>query len=234
MIANYEMYEEFVNEITRKVPLIKTDQLALMLSNYFKQPLETIDPVMLALYRNTAIIMTADGWSMTVGEYIKLTGDRFLQRRNSEEMEEDELERFPNMDDVCSKINKPLSKAMWLVADMLPDSKNFMLASSPWAVVFETEATEEKPTLLYQITYIGKGHEITGTEMLKVLPKIPSNKVKRVLRRICILEDESYAFRVPYVGFSHIVVIDHSRVNHFRVIDHRVGDEKWKDDPYHA
>ena len=187
MIANYEMYEEFVNEITRKVPLIKTDQLALMLSNYFKQPLETIDPVMLALYRNTAIIMTADGWSMTVGEYIKLTGDRFLQRRNSEEMEEDELERFPNMDDVCSKINKPLSKAMWLVAEMLPDSKNFILASSPWAVVFETEATEEKPALLYQITYIGKGHEITGTEMLKVLPKIPSNKVKRVLRRICIL-----------------------------------------------
>ena len=40
MLDNYEEYEEFVKDITRTVPLIKTEQLKLMIANYFNQPLE--------------------------------------------------------------------------------------------------------------------------------------------------------------------------------------------------
>ena len=231
MIDRYEDYEDFVKDLTRTVPLIKTEQLKLMIANYFSQPLESVDSVMFALQRNEVILMSVDGWSMTTGQYIRLTGDRFMQQRNI--LNDDVFNRLPKMDRICRDVNRPLSKALWLVADMLPDSKDFIIASQPWAVAFVTEEKKKRPSCLYEITYIAKGYEYNRCEMLKELPKIKSNHVKDGLRRICILDDEGYAFRVPYIGFSYIVVIDHSRENHYRVIEKRGAVERWKDDPYH-
>ena len=231
MLENYEEYADFVKHITQTVPLIKTEQLKLMIANYFNQPLESTDSVMFALQRNSIVLMSVDGWSMTTGQYIRLTGDRFLQQRNIHN--EDEYNRLPKMDNICREVNRPLSKAMWLVANMLPDSKDFILAAQPWAVAFVTEEKEGRLSCLYEITYIARGYEYTRSEMLKELPKIKSNHVKDGMRRICILDDEGYAFRVPYIGFSHIVVIDHSKENHYRVVETRDLKERWKDDPYH-
>ncbi len=232
MIDKYEEYEDFVKDLTRTVPLIKTEQLKLMIANFFNQPIESTENIMLALQRNDVVLMSVDGWSMTPGYYIRLTGDRFMQQRNNV-LNEDEYNRLPKMNDRCRSVNRPLSKALWLVADMLPESKDFIIASQPWAVAFVTDETESKPSRLYEITYIAKGYEYNRCEMLKELPKIKSNHVKNGLRRICILDDEGYAFRVPFIGFSHIVVIDHSRENHYRVVETRDAKERWKDDPYH-
>ncbi len=233
MIERYEEYEEFVKHITRTAPLIKTEQLKLMIANYFSQTLESTDAVMFALQRNQTILMSQDGWSMTVGQYIRITGDRFLQGRNSYGASTDEFNRLPNMNDKCSVINKPLSESLWIIADMLPDAIDFSLAASPWAAAFTSRATDDRPSHLYEIAFIEEGYEFTRTEMLKIQPKITSNHVKNGLVRICILEDESYAFRVPYIGFTHIVTIDHSKPTHYRIVETRKGMDRWKDDPYH-
>ena len=231
MLEQYEEYESFVKDITRTASLIKTDQLRLMIANYFNQPFETTENVMLALQRNNVVLMSVDGWSMTVGQYMRLTGDRFLQARNS--YNSDSYNRLPSMDARCRDINRALSKSLWLVADMMPDAKDFVIASQPWAVAFVTEPTEKRASCLYQITYVSKGHEFTRSELLKSLPKISSNHVKDGIRRICILDDGDYAFRIPYIGFSHIVEIDHTQKRHYRVVETRTGKDKWKDDPYH-
>ena len=233
MIEHYEEYEEFVKHITRTAPLIKTEQLKLMIANYFSQTLESTDTVMLALQRNQIILMSQDGWTMTVGQYIRITGDSFLQRRNSYWAPTDEYNRIPNMNSRCSIINRPLSESLWIIADTLPDSLDFSLAASPWTVAFTSKPTEDRPSHLYEIAFIEKEYEFTRTEMLKIQPKITSNRVKNGLIRICILEDESYAFRVPYIGFTHIVTIDHSKSTHYRIIETRKGKDRWKDDPYH-
>lgn len=232
MIDRYAEYEDFIKHIIRTVPLLKTEQLKIMISRYFGQSLDSTDAVLFALQRNLVIMMSQDGWSMSVGQYMRITGDSFLQGRNSYGTIEDEHNRLPPMNDLCRDINRPLSECLWIVADMLPDSRDFLLASSPWIVAFTSIPSEDRPSLLYEITYIPEGYEITRTELLKNIPKISSNKVKKGLRRICIIEDESYAFRVPYNGFSHIVKIDHSRKNHYRIIETR-NDDRWKDDPYH-
>ena len=244
MIENYEEYEDFVKHVTRTAPLLKTEQLRIMISRYFGQTMESIDEVLFALQRNQAILMSSDGWTVTVGEYIKLTGDRFLRRRNNYEAygeTTDEYNRLIGMDDKCSDVNRPLSKALWLVADMMPDSIDFAICESPWVVAFatppytaeESPNGKEIPSLLYEITYIAKGYESTRTELLRVLPKIQSNHAKDGIRRICILDDPEYAFRVPYIGFSHIVTMDPTSPRHYRVIETRKKDIRWKDDPYH-
>ncbi|MBR2788189.1 MAG: hypothetical protein IKD94_03405 [Erysipelotrichaceae bacterium] len=232
MIEGYREYEDFVRHITRSVPLIRTEQLRIMISRYFSQSLDSTDVILFALQRNLVILMSEDGWSMTVGQYMRITGDNFLQGRNAYGAIEDELNRLPEMDNKCREINKPLSECMWIVADMLPDSRDFMIAASPWVVAFTSDPTEERASLLYEITYIPKGYEVTRTELLKNVPKITSNLVRKGLRRICIMEDESYAFRVPHNGFSHIIKIDHSRKNHYRIIETRSGEDRWRDDPY--
>ena len=239
MILDYNEYEDFVKKILRSVPLIKTEQLKLMISKYFAQDPETVDPILLALQSNQAILMTQDGWSMTVGQYIKLSGDRFLAARSSFKSTTDEFNRLPNMDDKCRKVNRPLSKALWLVADMMPDSVNFIIASSPWTVAFATIPTDTKRSLLYEIAYIDKGYEVTGTELLRRVPKIQSNTIKKSIVRICIIEDETYAFRVPYNGFAYVVKIDHSMPSHYRIIEQRTPsagvpkEKRWEEDPYH-
>ncbi len=239
MILDYNDYEGFVKKVTRSVPLLKTEQLMLMIAKFFNQDFETVEPILFALQRNQVILMTRDGWSMTVGQYIKISGDRFLVARSSFDSRSDEFNRLPNMDDKCRKINRPLSKALWIVADMMPDSADFIIASSPWTVAYATIPTENIASRLYEVAYIDKGYEVTGTELLKRVPKIQSNTVKNSIVRICIIEDEDYAFRVPHIGFAYIVKIDHDTPNHYRIVEDRTLEAnipkeiRWEDDPFH-
>ena len=239
MIEHYSEYEDFVRHITLTVPLIMTEQLKLMISKNFSQDIDTVDPVLLALQGNQIILMTQDGWSMTPGQYIKLTGDRFLVARNSWNSATDDLKRLPGMDDRCSRVNRPLSKCLWIVADMLPDSADFILAGPPFSVAFTTIPTEERPAYLYEIAYIDRGYETAGTELLRRIPKIKSNHVKKDIVRICVIEDEDYAFSVPWIGFSHIVKIDADCPGHYRIVEQRTMrqgislEERWRDDPFH-
>ena len=233
MINGFERYEEFVRHIIRTVPLLKTEQLRVMIAKYFSQPYESTEAIVFALQRNQVILMSKDGWSMTPGQYIRLTGDRFLRSPYSYAAGEARVYHLPDMNDICAKVNRPLSQCLWLIADMMPDSNDFMFTSSPWILAFVSNANEERPSRLYEITYIAKGYEVTETELLRNVPRITSNRVKEGLRRICIIEDETYAFRVPYVGFSHIVTIDHKRGNHYRIVELRKGKDRWKEDPFH-
>lgn len=239
MIEQYSEYEDFVKHITLTVPLIKTEQLKLMISKYFSQDINTVDTVLLALQGNQVILTTQDGWSMTPGQYIKLTGDRFLTARNSWTNETDELRRLPNMDEKCRKVNKSLSKCLWIVADMMPDSSGFILTGPPFSVAFTTVPTEKRPSYVYEVAYIDRGYEVVGAELLRRIPKTGSNHVKKSIIRICVIEDEDYAFEVPWIGFAYIVKIDHSRLNHYRVVEERTArkgislEERWKDDPFH-
>ena len=233
MIDKYELYEDFARHILRNVPLIKTEQLQLMIANQFQQDFDSVNDVMFALQRNQIILMTSDGWSMTVGQYIRITGDRFLRGRNSYDAPTDSLNRLQNMDGKCRKVNRPLSKSLWVVAEMLPDSANFIIAGSPWTVAFTSIPTEKRPSYLYQIAYIDKGYETTLAYLLRSLPSIESNHLRDSIRRICIIEEEEYAFKVPYIGFTYIVTIDHESPTHYRVVETRSGKDRWKEDPYH-
>lgn len=229
MLEGYENYKEFVKKVMTPMPVMRTDQLKLMISRYFNQNYDTVDEVIFAMKSSRIIIMTVDGWCMTIGEYLKLTGDYFLNTQN--EVADDEFRRYPPIEGKLKNIDRNIIDSLWLVADSMPESFDFAVTMYPFSVAYCTKPTEKKPSLLYQITVIRKGQEFTKSEMLKTIPPIQSKHVRDVIRRICILEDESYAFRVPYKGFSHILVLDKNEPSHLKLVEQRKDSvERWKDE----
>lgn len=230
MLAGYENYKEFVTKVMTPMPVMRTEQLKLMISRYFNQDYNHVDEVIYAMKASRIIILTIDGWCMTVGEYLKLTGDYFLTVEN--EIADDEYRRYPAMEGKLQRIDRNVIDSLWLVADSMPDSIDFALTMYPFSVAYCTKPSENKKSLLYQITVIRKGQEFTKSEMLKNILPIQNKYVRDCIRRICILEDESYAFRIPYRGFSHILVLDKNEPSHLRLVEQRSNsEERWKDEP---
>lgn len=228
MLDRFEEYKEFVTKITNIYPIMRTEQMKMMISRCFGQSIESTDEVLFAMKTSSILILSVDGWCMSLGEYRKLTGDYFLTKCSSED---DEYRRAPEVEGKLKYINRDVVDSLWLVADMMPKSENFILTNPPWTISFCTKAEANKSPLLYQITVIRKGEEYIKSEMLKTLPKITNDHIKESIRRIAILEDDSYAFMIPKVGFSHIVCIDENTPSKYKIVEKRTNVvDRWNDE----
>lgn len=117
---------------------------------------------------------------------------------------------------------------MDLVADLSPDSLNFALGSTPWYVQFMLPKMGNIPARLFQITKVRTGYEVPTQLMLLNLPRTTNNYIlKENIRRIAIVEDESTAKLVPFVGFNLICVMDENEKEGYRVIENRSIEEAW-------
>lgn len=227
MLENYEEYEQFAKHITYQVELMKLEQFRIMISKYFNQDYKSTINVVWALQRNNVILASDDGWVMTPGMYKALT--QSSASLPSAWASDEPGFRLTDMDRLCSKHNKALSVALWVVADMMPQSYQIMRGKNPWVISFTTEATEKYPATLYQITYIKAG-DLVRYEMLNAIPQVSKalDSVKPYIRRICIIEDESEAYLVPNgLGFRYIMLHDENEPKHYRVLETRNLEQMW-------
>lgn len=229
-ITGYENYREFVGKVLKVTPIMKTEQLKLMISNYFNQPLESVNEIVFALKSGHEIILSSDNWVMTVGKYRQLIGDKYFNYDTSSV--EGQYKLVSPVSKYLERLNMDVIKALWVVIDMMPRSEDYVVTSAPWALAFTTKPEGDKPGLFYEITVIRKGEEIQATELLKILPPIQSRHFRETTRRIALIEDPTYAWAVPYLGFSHILTLDESSETHYKVVEKRSEDERWKDMPY--
>lgn len=228
MLDRFEEYKEFVTKITNIQPIMRTEQMKIIISKCFGQPIETVDEVLFAMKASSILILSVDGWCMSLGEYRKLTHDYFLTKCSSDD---DEYRRASEIESKLKHVNMDVVDSLWLVADMMPKSENFILTNPPWTISFCTKAEENKSPLLYQITVIRKGEEYVKSEMLKTLPEITNKHIKDSIRRVAIIEDDSFAFMIPKIGFSHIVCLDDKSASKYRIIEKRTDTkDRWGDE----
>lgn len=247
MIAGLEGYETFVRSILKRVPLLKTEQLIKALVNNFEDiDKDVAKSILFAIQRRGYVMLSETGWAMTQAMYLGLTSDKFFDgviKNNAyripekiyqfgidKETEKNGPLKEITIEEEVHKNRLQLQKCMWLVIDMLPDSFDFVVTETPWNVVFVSEPSDDRDGLLYQITYIPSKNEDLHIEILKSLPKIEDKELRENIRRIAIMEDERHAWKLPYIGFSHICVIDDNEEAHYRILNTgRKREDMWKD-----
>lgn len=220
-------YENLIRSILRRVPLLKTRQLILCLKNcYSISKAESIHALIIA-QSHGYVMNSVDGYSMTSGQYVALTGDRFFDMVNYQS-DKCIIKPISSIRDFC---DRNLVDAMWIVADKMPQSIDFVVSNSPWFITFDTpiDSTNEIGCL-YQITNIPREKELVRLQLLRSLAPIQYKNMRKGIRRIAIIENEQHSFLIPRIGFSHIVAIDEEDEAGYRVVEKRAEEGRWDDE----
>ena len=250
MIYGMEEYESFVRNILQKIPLLKTEQLIKCLINSYNDIDEDVAKnILTAIQRRGYILLSSSGWAMTKRMYKTLSNDvRNIYVKQKNEVtglydpyfylgdtihvfsKDHSKETEKQIEDLISQKHKDIIDCMWIVADMMPESEDFSFGNAPWTLMFCTNATEKSSGKLFQIVKIPKKTEDSRIEMIKSWPKIKDKETLKNIRRIAIIEDENHAWKVLYLGFTHVIKINENLPKKYEVIgEPRTSKELWKD-----
>ena len=214
-------YENLLIDMMKKSSIYRLRQLVLCLTNSFAiSDKEALDAIYNA-QRNGYLLISTDGWVISKGLYQSMFDDKLFDK-----LVPIAKERIPfDINDYCREYRKDYVASLWLVADFMPDSKDFSECSFPFTYSFIKEG--KAANSLIEICYFAHEDAELMQEMLKIQPRIDSDSLKDRIRRIAIVEDKNDAIYVPYLGFSHIVKIDERRKDGVAVIEQRKKDERW-------
>lgn len=133
---------------------------------------------------------------------------------------------------------RDILKSMWIVADNLPDSKEFVVANLPWTIIFEEKVDtistvdgEEQTTTNWKVVEVAYFHN-EGERALAEIIRNKGNVYKEVrnsVHRIAMVENPEHAFLVPYYGFTEIFAEDKSTHRHIKLVERRNKEIAWKD-----
>ena len=241
-----EKYEKYVRNILNECPILYVRQIMNALQKTYPECNDRLcAEILKALQRKGRLYLTYDGFVITRGAYLDMTGDKkydYVDKngpvRVPEEMSVIKFEankvrtviKRGGVLDLMPRGYKDVLDAMWIVIDKMPNITELTRSNSPWIYSFIV-GVEGKDELLYQVTKFTKKNESLKAEMIKSLPKIKNEAARNSIRRIAIIENESHAWAVPYLGFKYICVIDDTVPAHFRVVEDglRKNEELWKD-----
>lgn len=214
-MPEFNEFERVLNEIVYYFNPCRTEQLILVLTNYFKNiTAKQAKDILYAYETNGHILLSTDGWAMTKGKYSQITGDS-----KEEFIKYEQNVRIGDMGatikQMCSSELKYVD-ALWVLIDMLPDSLDFSPMGKPFDIAFVSN------NKLFQVISIKKIAEDVKIAQLKSLPNNYDDDTKKNTVRIAILEDSTHAFKIPEgLGFRFILAIDNTKSNHYRVIEKR-------------
>lgn len=247
MIYNQDFYTEFISGILKRVPLLRSKQLTNALMNIDNEMTpELAWAVLYNIERCNHVLFSEGGWAMTLGMYRTLTHDKYLNGVDvkAEFKIQDRLAIYGNNgrepykyatpDELIAEMpngNKRLSilNSMWVVTDMLPASDEFVTDTGIWDVSFVTHPSEEsgKYPKLYEIIYISEKRENLICKQLSEMKMIDDKELQKPIMRIAILDNPEHAFKVPYIGFSHILTLDPDAKSGYYVVEKRPLEERW-------
>lgn len=219
----YDNFVEFFDSLLSRVQIIKKSQLALALVNYFDGIGLTDAHNIIQKYQTQGRLIIGDnGYVFSRAAYRRITNDY-----REENLVYHRKYRFQNAQIYENKIDESCIQCLWIVIDMLPGSFNFIKAYKPWDFIFEMKNSTNK-TNLYEVMYISKESELYISEIMNNQPSIKSSDVRESLIRIAVIEDEDDAKNIPYFGFKYIVSIDHTDKTHYKILEERSMEERWK------
>lgn len=241
MIDNYETYSNYVRGILKKVPILKTGQLiSALMSEYEDKDMDAqfALAILHAIQRNGHVLLSSGGWAMTKGAYRMYSKDKFgtAIESNADFRLGDKISVFSddqhrivqsvNMEKLLSNKDLKMIDCMWVVADLMPLSEHFIIGTDPWNLIFVSE--DDAGGTCYEVVKINETSENATIEMLRNTPRITDHEMRDSICRIAVLDSADHAWKVPYIGFTHICVLDKQSETGYSVIETR-GDDRWSD-----
>lgn len=226
MMYSYQECEEYIKNISQRIPVLRTKQLARAL--YKLSPaISSTTEAMLTLQkvqRKGYILLSPDGFAITRGAYSIATNDRLMANLNTK-VGEFAIPRIgPMLQE--KKLITSATDCFWFACDFLPDSYEFIAnLTPPWAICFDA-MTSSGQNKLYQVAKIKRGEVYQAAEKLNSLPPVPK-QVHDSIVRIAVLEDPNERHVLPPLGFRFICRIDEGAPRGYKIIEKREGDQIW-------
>lgn len=201
MITNTEKYQSFVETIMYKCGVLRISTLINCLMNTY----DTIQSINDAIYLlqviqdYSEVMLSDDGYIITKGCYLRIVDDPyFLNIRYGQQ-----INKVPsNIIHITQASDKAMIECMPIVADMMPDSFDFIVSEFPWKLQFISHETRR----LYQVCRISNIEEIPFSILLNSLSELSDADYKNHIRRIAIVDDATRAYLIPKIGFHAICI----------------------------
>lgn len=242
MISNLEQYSDFIRTTMKKVNIIPIDLLVISLENAFPDTVSNDDyamAVLKAIQRNGYVLLSESGWAMTKSAYRMFSNDKFNnginykapyrlgEKLNVFSTDNSSIIKSVDIADLISFRLKKVIDCMWVVCDMLPESRYFVTPLDFFDVAFVSVEEGDDNPLTYEIVSIPENMENAYAEILTDLPKIEDPRMRDAIVRIAIMENPSHSFKIPNVGFTHICELDENSSTGYRVVETRSDDAVW-------
>lgn len=195
-------YEAVMKEFLTWFNPMRSNQLYRILRKCFPElDAEKAKEAMLAYQAKGYVLISRDGWAITKQKYIQITKDTKLSGIDyTSEVRIGNISKY--IDRYC---DMKLIHCLWVLIDMLPDGRDFVLTSKPFQITFMAHG------YLYQVIYIAEVEEDLRIAMLKEMPNDYYEETKKYIRRIALMENEEHYWKVPeHIGFKYIVALDDS------------------------
>ena len=223
------IYESYIRRVLERVQILRIKTLKDCVNNCFRKDYgDQIESALLSMQRRGRILLSSDGWCLTKGAYKRFTNitrDYFNDKvdyTSSFRLSDTSFLEYGEYD-------RDIADCMVVVADMHPDSRDFVIGHMPWLVQFVTPYHEDSPSRLYQITKIKSGEELAYGTLMSQLPVMEDEDVLDAIYRIAVLENPESAYLVPKLGFIHIVQINENEPSGYTIIESRSPEYRWKD-----
>lgn len=241
-------YNDLIVEVTEKVPFMETKQLKRMLLRAFELDEKRQTKALRKAQRDGHIVMSESGYVLTKRYYDSLTGDQFddgLTKNEPcylketvdiyREMPYEIRETLPILDaikkeDPMADSILELKNAMWVIADLMPQTRKFIVAHTPWTVMAEVRTSDNVKKILEILVVTDRNEDIRLQMFDNTVAKEKLNGMqRRSLMRIAIIDDPEHTYKIGRVGFSNIVTINSEKRNGYDIIEQRDKDEVWAD-----
>lgn len=219
MIYDYDAYAQFVIGILKRVCVVRTEQLIHALMNNFTDMDESRAGIILKQLQNdNRLLMSSDGWTVTVGAYSKRAQNRLYDALTY-------IGRYRLKEpfgDYVTDEDKRYVDLMWIVVDMLPDSAKFMKSSEPWDILFITKKTEVRRPKLYLLALIDENFEHLQVPVIRNNNLYNFEEIQDDVRTIALFRNRDSIEYTDTSFFSYVCVLDNSDRKHYAIIERNV------------
>jgi hypothetical protein len=221
-MTEYTEYEKLLFDLLYYFNPCRKAQLVRALHRNFKDmKVAEAEKILLNYQSKGHVLLSSDGWAMTKGKYVEYTGDDKFELLTYESDT-----RIGNMNRFCAtKETKKMVDVLWVLVDMLPDSRDFSVFAKPFQVNLVYKGK------LFQVIDIPADEEDLRVATLQAMPNDFFEDFKKNIYRIAIMENPAHAWKVPEgIGFRYVVTIDENEKAHYRIVETRK--KKWElDEP---
>lgn len=210
------------------VPVMTIGIIRKMCENYFYPLLtdEAVDVILRKMQSYRYLLISEDGYIMTRGAYVKLTGDRFFNNL----LKGYTFRVRRGLDYTQSREGTKILDCLWVYADMIPYSENLMVNKGGWDVTFTTKQHDNVPPRIYNVENFERGTESINAERLRLQEKDNKPNDIKCIRRMALFQNPDRTYLSPVgIGITSIACIDHEEESHFCVLENIPLDKAWEE-----
>lgn len=219
------IYFEFINKILKKIHVVCFDQLKVCLINKFKLDDVSANTVIWDAQRYNYLFISQDGYVMRTGYYLAVTEDKF---RDGIDVTNYKFYIKYDFAPLIMQEDRTLIKAFTVIANMMPASEDFVVATDPWCFAFvpSDEAVKNGvPAVCYQVGLVPHEALAGYCYMLSKEERIEKEELQNGIKRIVVVTNSSDALSIPEgVGITRIVT---TTSRDFTIVEER--ENPWED-----